>query len=371
MLYYLIIVFFVFGSFASEHKLLSPVLNNFHTLIHSTDPTNIKDHNGNGSLVSDGFLREIFHSQSLAKNANASSLLTQILNVSPKSINNIVQLLKKLAQEAKKEIDNLDELLKRAHSNLMQKTRAENKAREKLNQAIGETAIAKAKENVARAYRTKTFVELKKAEEHHTEIKDRVKSEKPGVVHQLKVLNQVIALLTPIAAETYFQHKSSMKLKRGNIVKSNLVMFKTFEVSFDIFINNQPSKSNGGSWPSIFHMTQGSNDCAVCRVPAVWLSTTKQFYICSPISGHGNYCNYLGPAPTKKWVHIEIKQVFTNGKYLYTTKLDKKVGTSMINGNPKVYDKMKLYMANPWQAQILNGQVKNIRVTSPAVAKGK
>jgi len=363
MLYYLIIVFFVFGSFASEHKLLSPVLNNFHTLIHSTDPTNIKDHNGNGSLVSDGFLREIFHSQSLAKNANASSLLTQILNVSPKSINNVVQLLKKLAQQAKKEIDNLDNLLDSAVKNLNKKKDADKKAQETLNQRIGETTVAKEKEKLAREYKQKTLVQLKKAQLHHTEIKDRVESEKPGLVHQLKVLDQVIALLTPIAAVTNFQHKSSMKLKKGNIVKSNLVMFKTFEVSFDIFINNQPK-----FWPSIFHMTQGGNNCVQCRVPAVYLTTRKQFYICSPISGRGSYCSYVDHAPTKKWIHIEIKQVFTNGKYLYTVKVDKKVRTSMINGNPEVYDKMKLYMANPWQGKILDGQVKNIRVTSP-VAK--
>jgi len=217
MLQYLIICFFIVENFASKQHILGSNLKSWvnltneipsdglttepeemMSLINVTDETT-NDPNEKSYLLSQNLRKQILNLQSLNKNESTNSLLSQILSIKPEEINKVVQLLKKLAQEAKDEINTLHKLLSVAKADEKKKTVADTNAQNALTQRISETATAKKNEKKARDLKEVTNDQLDKSKVYHKEVNYRVTSEEPGLTNQLKVLNEVIALLTPIS----------------------------------------------------------------------------------------------------------------------------------------------------------------------------
>jgi len=217
MLQYLIICFFIVENFASKQHILGSNLKSWvnltneipsdgltteseemMSLINVTDETT-NDPNEKSYLLSQNLRKQILNLQSLNKNESTNSLLSQILSIKPEEINKVVQLLKKLAQQAKDEINTLHKLLSVAKADEKKKTVADTNAQNALTQRITETATAKKNEKKARDLKEVTNDQLDKSKLYHKEVKYRVTSEEPGLTTELKVLNQVIALLTPIS----------------------------------------------------------------------------------------------------------------------------------------------------------------------------
>eukprot|EP00463_Aulacantha_scolymantha_P001047 TRINITY_DN172_c0_g1_i4.p1 TRINITY_DN172_c0_g1~~TRINITY_DN172_c0_g1_i4.p1 ORF type:complete len:149 (-),score=26.03 TRINITY_DN172_c0_g1_i4:680-1126(-) len=132
MLNYYSIYVFVVGIFALEQKILGPDLKSFQFSINSTNPTNSAQ---NLSLLSEQ-LRKISNHQFLMNHSYINSLVSELLNVNPKKIGNIVSLLNDLAKQADAEINKLNELLAAANKDEKRKRDADTKAKIKLDKLV-------------------------------------------------------------------------------------------------------------------------------------------------------------------------------------------------------------------------------------------
>lgn len=171
MLKCITICFFVVGSLASEQKVL-------------------------GSSLTDALLHSLINRTSLSnttKNDNiGSSFLSEILSIDPKDVSNVINILKNLAKQAATEISNLDTLLQKATQDLAKKKAVYKSVKSKLDQSK---------------------VSLIQATQHHKDVVNRVKSEKPVLQKQLKVLNEVLRIISQIDPDSSCP-KNTFKYKK-------------------------------------------------------------------------------------------------------------------------------------------------------------
>jgi len=173
MLYYLVGYLVFVGSFASEQKVLEPDFPNLLSLI------------GN--------------------NASASTLLSQVLNVRPEQVSEVIVLVEKLIEQGNKEIATLDDNLKKATLAVKTSQAAYTKAelvvaarKKDLNNALAAQERAKIAYDNAARLKDNAGIALDKAKRHHKAVLERWKKEKPYVEGQVKTFHEVLALLYPV-----------------------------------------------------------------------------------------------------------------------------------------------------------------------------
>jgi len=154
--------------------------------------------------------------------------------------------------------------------------------------------------------------------------------------------------------------KGPKLLKRGVVFKTLPVVHKTFDVSFDMKINN----FKGGKWLSVFHMTTGKSYGYGGRIPAVWVNgKDKYVHVCSGVNKNHNY--YFNKKVSKDiWIKVQMKQALVKGKYVYSILIDDHLVHSVENKIPRTYKKVTAYVADKW-FPALNGLIKNIKIKTP------
>ena len=87
---------------------------------------------------------------------------------------------------------------------------------------------------------------------------------------------------------------------------------KEYSVSFELFVNKMPTNE----WENVLHFTTGENHGNImgARNPAVFLRSSKEFQVCSAISGNANENKNFPGLEENKWFKIEITQKLVDGK---------------------------------------------------------
>merc|ERR1719228_1171271 len=137
----------------------------------------------NTSQTADATGLEVHTTSSLLSDST-SSLLSEILSIDPKDVSHVIVLLKKLAKQAASEINNLDDLLRKATADLKKEK--------------GAYKDDKFKEGELIAREKKSKLAFNQAKQHHEDVVTRVNKEKPLLQKQLKVLNEVIRIMSSI-----------------------------------------------------------------------------------------------------------------------------------------------------------------------------
>jgi len=145
-------------------------------------------------------------------------------------------------------------------------------------------------------------------------------------------------------------------------------VYKTFVVSFDLYINSLIHNSPQ-AWDSVFHMTTGGNyGTPGSRIPAVFVNRPGKYLgVFSGVNGNVDY-RQTYPVKLKTWYHVQIKQVEKEGKngsmFVYTILVNNEVVTSLVNTKPSEYENVKVFVTDPWHP-VLDGHIKNIQIITP------
>jgi len=356
MLYYLVIYFFIVGSFAEEVLQPDGPKGGY--------PLEVPE----GPVEGFGSFLEMpktpkntssFISNLIGGNASASTLLSQLVNVNPKDVGKVIVLVEDLIKKGNQEIATLDTNYANAAKDVKTGTAKENKAqllvdrkKSDVNKKKKALSVAKSALKSAENAQIATKKALNAAKRHHKALKDRYKHDRGVLENQVKILHQVLTLLVPIGP----------KLTRNKVYQIIKKIYKTFDVSFDLYINSY----GGGKWLSVFHMTTGRNHGTIgSRIPAVWVNGPgKYLAVSNGVNGNTNYWkNY--PVKLKTWYHVQIKQVENKAKKIvYTILVNNKVVSSLVNTKPREYKNVKAFVADPWHPA-LNGHIKNIQIITP------
>lgn len=333
MLQYLVIYVFVVASFASEQNILAP-----------KSPSNVGQ---SAAEIIDSNLLSVDLSL-INKNVSASSLLSQLLSVNPKDVSHVIDLIRKLIAQATQDIGNLDSQLASAKQDMDRKVAVDNAAQLAKDKAHAAVKRAQTAYEAARIAKERSKVARDLATIHHQEMTDRVKVEKPELEAQLKVLKQVLALLNPLV--------QGPKLSKAHVSRTVRNVYKTFDISFDVYLNRFNAASG---WQSIFQMAYGSSNT---YIPGVWVhSSATYLHINQGQNGAGAY-NFPS-FPLKIWNHVQFKQVLVNGKYMNSIIINGKTVRTVQNTKPREFQNVKVYTGSPWY-NAADGYVKNIRIIS-------
>jgi len=274
MLKYLSIlsIYFVVGTFASEQKVLDSGLAG--VLLKSLNTSQTADATG----LEDVLLKSLNTSQTAD---STSSFLSEVLSIDPKDISHVIGLLKKLAKQAASEISNLDDLLRKATADLKKKDSAYKDAKFKLDKSV--------------AMEKKTKLAFNKAKQHHQDVVTRVNKEKPLLQKQLKVLNEVLRIISSIDPGSDEKKGGSDKKKGGSDKKKgcpkNSVYHKNYCYATMDYKTCQP-KANIGDSRSCSHRCQRK----VMTMPAGWEPVPATLDIRRNVVGkyrYGTHCVYL------------------------------------------------------------------------------
>jgi len=315
MLHYFFFYVFVVASFASEHKILGP-----------ESLKNLTEH----KILAPPEISDPILLESIGQ-SDAETLLSQLLSVNPKDVSQVVDLIKKLIAQATKEIASLDNRLASAKQDMDRKVTADNAAQVAKDNAHAALKQAQAAYEVAKLAKDKSKVARDRATIHHKEMTDIVSVEKPELQAQLKVLNKVLALLNPL--------EQGPKLADGRVIRNVQNIYKTFDYSFDLYLNRFDAHRN--SWQNVFQLAYASDNK---ELAAFWIHSTKR-------SLHFGQDRMGGPAyvmssfPLKKWNHIQIKQVLSNGKYMNSIIINGKIKQTIENKKPKEFQNVNVFAA--------------------------
>jgi len=355
MLYYLVIYFFIAGSFAEEVLQPDGPKGGY--------PLEVPE----GPVEGFGSFLEMpktpkntssFISNLIGGNGSASTLLSQLVNVNPKDVGKVIVLVEDLIKKGNQEIATLDTNYANAAKDVKVGTAKENKAqllvdRKKTDVNKKKKALSVAKNALKSAENAQIATKnaLNVAKRHHKALKDRYKHDRGVLENQVKILHQVLTLLVPIGP----------KLKRNKVYQIIKKVYKTFDVSFDLYINSWPRR-----WGNVFHMTTGGDNVKIGnRVPAVWVNGPGKFlYVANGVNGNKDYVKRY-TVKLKTWYHVQIKQVENKAKKIvYTILVNNKVISSLVNTKPREYKNVKAFVADPWYPA-LDGHIKNIQIITP------
>jgi len=155
-----------------------------------------------------------------------------------------------------------------------------------------------------------------------------------------------------------FHKGKELVLKKNNLLKTLPTIGKEFTVSFDVYINKF-----GPSWQNIIHLTSTGRDCCNWgdRVPAAWISSKKQFYICSAINGGGDTCYHGTVANAREWISVHISQTLNNGKFVYEIKINGKSVYKKDNNKAEEFKNVNVFAADNFYNS-LDGKIRNLLI---------
>ena len=153
----------------------------------------------------------------------------------------------------------------------------------------------------------------------------------------------------------------------GTLLATIPRMHPIFSVKIDVMVTEGQLSSG---WTNIVHITQGgSYSVPGDRMPLISLFPNEnRLHISSYVNGDVNMaCNGKTLLEPNKWVQIEIKQIFTSGRFEYSVTsdlvefyphYDEHSKCVLENTTPMEFVNMKVYASDPWngspQAKIRN-----------------
>ena len=158
-----------------------------------------------------------------------------------------------------------------------------------------------------------------------------------------------------------FEQLGDVSLSKGNLAWSIPVWSDEFTITFDVTVNSELTEY----WHSIFHVTTGSNYGTLgARIPAVWATKDKNFFIVSDVNGNNDYYQYLGQHNLGQLYHIEISQKKnSNDEVWYKISVDGTTFHEVINTKPQTFQNAKLYLSDPWHLSLApHGTLSNLRI---------
>ena len=128
----------------------------------------------------------------------------------------------------------------------------------------------------------------------------------------------------------------------------------TVHPAWNMRITLNLEKNTNRGWSNVFGcQQQGTEDTKPgSRMPSVWLrAETNILLICSTVNGNGNYCFYSEETPVDEEFHLDIRQFWTKGKWLYEIVLQGEVVHSVLNYEPMTFENVDCLMANSYAPQ--------------------
>ena len=130
-------------------------------------------------------------------------------------------------------------------------------------------------------------------------------------------------------------------------------------------------------WQNAVHLGVGGDCCGSGqRIPAVFISDSRKFYICHSINGDGDECHIPDPRPQGRtktlvdgeiepntWVSVEVSQTknLTNGKFIYSITIDGEIVWEIENTLVQVFKDVQVYAGDEYY-QLLDGKIRNFLV---------
>ena len=162
-----------------------------------------------------------------------------------------------------------------------------------------------------------------------------------------------------------FVQLGDVSLSKGNLAWSIPVWSDEFTITFDVTVNSELTEY----WTNIFHVTTGSTakpfGTLGARIPAVWATKDKNFFIVSDVNGNNDYFQYVNPKyKLGQLYHIEISQKKnSNNEAVYKISVDGTTFHEVINKKPQTFQNAKLYLSDPWHASLApHGTLSNLRI---------
>ncbi|XP_065651452.1 uncharacterized protein LOC136079548 isoform X2 [Hydra vulgaris] len=173
-----------------------------------------------------------------------------------------------------------------------------------------------------------------------------------GYIKDFKIVNGYVDFVDEV---------SESVIKKNNLIALLSYLDDTYSVSFKV-----KPKSYSLGWKSVIHLTIGRNlDNYGDRTPAIYFHEdgSGRLYITSAVNGDSNYIFITQPLPLNQWSSIQVSQIRLNGKYVFSVYLNESMIHSVENTNPRSFENLKVYGANPW----FNAQdcsIKNLKIVS-------
>ena len=155
---------------------------------------------------------------------------------------------------------------------------------------------------------------------------------------------------------------SQTQIKKGNHVAT----ISKVNMEHAIVMSMMLTGTTTTTWESVLHATiSGDNDIYGSRIPAVWImynNGTMKLLVASAVNNTvDSYVSPDIPKGLNTWFTIEISQVKSSNEYKYKIELDGKEMHQVKNTYPKEFQKVKVYVSNPW-SRAAPGYVRNLRI---------
>ena len=147
-----------------------------------------------------------------------------------------------------------------------------------------------------------------------------------------------------------FRFPAPIELKRSTILHSGVTVEKEYFVRFKV----TATAFSGEEWSSIIRFGTGANRLNHGdRIPAVFFREKdgKRHLFVYVQSTYGDYITFTKPEiPTNVWTDVVIEQAERGGRYVIEVIVDGEVIGSMVNYDPYVFQNVKVYLSDPWNA---------------------
>jgi len=171
---------------------------------------------------------------------------------------------------------------------------------------------------------------------------------------QLKVLNQVLGLVDA---------PQGHKLSRGLVIGTLQNLYKTFDISFDLYLNTYKDQ-NGGNFGTILSIFAEIGGRKLPIIISLISAPTPGILFIGQVQNK-KFLLFHVPSvfPLKQWKRVQIKQVLANGKYINSIIIDHKIVHTFPETNPRPYKNLQVYASSPYGIPA-DGYIKNVRIIS-------
>ena len=147
--------------------------------------------------------------------------------------------------------------------------------------------------------------------------------------------------------------------EKGQIIQTFEKWGSTFKVEFDITAN----RALAGGFTNVLHLTTGENCCGNGqRIPSVFITEWRQFYISTSLDGNGNHDFYYQYFEEGQKYHFVIEQTLEDGIVMYKIIVDGEVVHSQQNNKPQNFNNVMAYVSDPW-TPTFDGCLENLKLT--------
>ena len=181
----------------------------------------------------------------------------------------------------------------------------------------------------------------------------------------LAMQTNFINALSLLIKRLSMSHLDGMLLEQGKTFQSGLTIYKKFSIKFEVLL----TEFNNNRFSNIIHFTNGTSLKGKYgdRIPAVWSKGTgdpnyRQLYFAMALGQDENKVfSTVKSYSMHQWLCVEIRQVLSNGKYMFEIAVDSEVVHSVENTNPVDFHNVTVYISNP-NSNLQEGRIRNIKL---------